>query len=260
METIKISPPNKLPNKNLSVALFRVWKEELEVYLAQDSGLAVFMTNGAYSTWEPAAVYSDRIRKPEGTDRNVRLEARRIELSAFLNIVGKSCDIIHYNDIIQNSTSLQWIYSKLGKYYKTCEEKEISHNIQEKGINFFDLFDLHYQYGMSYVDFYNKYRDLVITNLKKKGDIIIWRNNKVLDADEDLSPTFEDMILANVLFLIDTRLPGFVKDNYHYLVGKKMSLMDYRTDILDRVPTFLTKTEPGLPDNSTSSGAHQFKW
>jgi len=182
-----------------------------------------------------------------------------LELGTFLDIISKSCDISHYHDIVQNSTSLQWIYSKLAQYYNIFD-KEINHNIYENEFSVLDLFDLHYQHGMSYVDFYNKYRDLVITNLKKKGDIIIWKNSKVLEADEELTPTFEDMILANVLFLIDTRLPGFVKDNYHHLVGKKMSLMDYTTDILIQVPTFLTKSEPGLYDHSNSSGAHQLKW
>ncbi len=66
----------------------------------------------------------------------------------------------------------------------------------------------------------------------------MWQNNMVLDEDEELSPTFEEIILANVLFLIDTRLPGHIKDVYQ-ITDRAKSLMDYRTDILSNVPTFL---------------------
>jgi len=121
------------------------------------------------------------------------------------------------------------------------------YNISQNGSDFFDLFELQYLPGSSVIDFYNQYRNLVIANLKKQGDIIIWQNSKVLEEDEELSPTFEDMILANVLILIDSRLPGRVKENYHPLIGRTKSLMDYRTDILIQVPTFLTKIEDIAP-------------
>jgi hypothetical protein len=64
-------------------------------------------------------------------------------------------------------------------------------------------------------------------------------NNSVLLIDEQLSPTFEELILAVVLGLIDNRLPGHVKSHYQPLLGKSKSLMDYKTDILAKVPTFL---------------------
>ena len=54
--------------------------------------------------------------------------------------------------------------------------------------------------------FYNEYRNVIIANLKKRGDEIRWQN-EALARDEKLSPTFEDLILINVLALIDARLP-----------------------------------------------------
>ena len=128
--------------------------------------------------------------------------------------------------------------SKHGEDYSMLENKT----------HFFDLFDLQYEPGSSPIDFYNQYRNLVIANLKKQGDIIIWQNSKVLEEDEELSPTFEDMIFANVLFLIDSHLPGRVKENYHHLIGRTKSLMDYRTDILVQLPAFITKIEDTLPE------------
>jgi hypothetical protein len=82
--------------------------------------------------------------------------------------------------------------------------------------------------------------------LKKKGDVILWQNNMVLTDDEQLSPTFEELIFANVLGLVDVRLLGHVKDKYYNRLGDARSLMDYQADILSNVPNFLTELENNL--------------
>ena len=71
----------------------------------------------------------------------------------------------------------------------------------------------------------------------------MWQDNVVLREDEQLSPTFEDIILANVLCLIDSCLLGLVRDEYKHLVGRKKSLMDYRKEILVKIPTLLEEKE-----------------
>jgi len=125
------------------------------------------------------------------------------------------------------------------------------YDIQQKGeLHFFNLLDLKYHSDASAIGFYYQYRNLVLACLKKKGDVIMWRNNMVLPADEELSPTFEEMILANVLGLISPQLPGLVRDNYVHLMGSVKGLMDYRTDILAKVPTFLTEIDASLNDLS----------
>ena len=91
-----------------------------------------------------------------------------------------------------------------------------------------------------------------MARLKKKGDIITWQDNRVLTEDEELSPTFEELILDNVLGLIDTRLPGHVRNHYFYLIEQTKSLMDYRIDILKKVPTFLEEMKIVFPAISRS--------
>ncbi len=231
-------PPNKLSEKGVSERFFQNWRDRLEEFLSKDKNLRAFMTSGAYCNWKAYEVCPDRITDPAGSDGMEHLPARRAELCNFLKIVAKACDIKHYDAIIAHSTSLQWIYSRL------CED----YNIQQQRTNFFNLFDLQYQQGTNIMDFYNQYRNLVIANLKKQGDIIMWQNSRVLETDEELSPTFEDMILANVLSLIDCRLLGCVRENYQHLMGRKESLMDYKTDIMVQVPTFLIKIEDDVPD------------
>jgi len=78
------------------------------------------------------------------------------------------------------------------------------YSIQDKKMHLTDLLDLQYHPEFSAVDFYAEFRNCVLASLKKKGDIIKWQNSKVLDEDEQLSPTFEELILINVLSLITT--------------------------------------------------------
>ena len=84
--------------------------------------------------------------------------------------------------------------------------------------------------------FYNEYRNLIIANLKKRGDKIRWQNER-LARDEKLSPTFEDLILVTVLSLIDARLPLHVRDHYHHHIGWDKTLIDYTVS-----QTFLSKS------------------
>jgi hypothetical protein len=112
-------------------------------------------------------------------------------------------------------------------------------DIQQKKTHFRQMLGLKNEQEAGAEGFYNLYRNLVIASLKKKGDIIMWQNNKVLTEDEQLSPTFEEMILVSVLGLINTRLPEHIMDHYDDSLGSTKSMMDYRSDILARVPIFL---------------------
>jgi hypothetical protein len=120
---------------------------------------------------------------------------------------------------------------------------EGENGIKQNRLQFRHLLALKYRQHANGDKFYNQYRNLVIANLKKKGDIIMWQNNKVLTEDEQLSPTFEEMILVNVLGLIDTRLPEHILDHYDHLMGGIQSMMDYKTDILAKLPIFLMEME-----------------
>jgi hypothetical protein len=128
---------------------------------------------------------------------------------------------------------------------------------QQKKSLLANLLDLRYQPEASIQGFYNEYRNVVMACLKKKGDVILWQNNTVLTEDEQLSPTFEELILANVLGLIDVRLLGHVKDKYYNRLGDARSLMDYQADIFSNVPNFLIELENNLLFAASKSEAHQ---
>ena len=239
MAPIKIYPPTKLPEKGVTDLLFNIWMEEIEVYLSQDERFTPFMRGGTYSAWEAYDVNADRITAPLAEDNLAALPTRRAQLRTFLSIVAKACDVNHYNVVTRHSTSLQWIYDKLREDY----------DIQQKGIHFFNLLDLHYKPGASVMGFYNEYRNLIIANLKKRGDKIRWQND-TLARDEKLSPTFEDLILVNVLTLIDARLPVHVREHYHHHIGRDRTLMDFKSDILVQIPVFLSELDNKAQNNA----------
>jgi hypothetical protein len=109
------------------------------------------------------------------------------------------------------------------------------------------LSDLQYQPKTKAATFYEQYRNLVIGSLKKKGYTVTWQNNMILAEDEKLSPTFEELILDNVLGLIDTRLPRHVRSHYIGLMEVSNSLMDYKNDILNNVSSFLEEMKTVFP-------------
>ena len=125
-------------------------------------------------------------------------------------------------------------------------------DVHYKEIFFFNLLDLQYKSENSAVGFYDQYRNLIVASLKRKGDTIEWQNDTILTEDEQLSPTFEELIFANVLGLINARLPGHVRNNYYHLIKKSKSLMDHRADILEKVPIFLEEINSSLAAVSKS--------
>jgi hypothetical protein len=90
-------------------------------------------------------------------------------------------------------------------------------------------------------------------NIPDPQHCVVWQDNTIMTEDEQLSPTFEEMILATVLGLVDARLPRHVRDRYLHLIGRKRSLMDYLAEILDRVPLFLAELENGCTVYTASS-------
>jgi len=129
-----------------------------------------------------------------------------------------------------------------------------SEYVQLKGIYFLSLFSFKNEQNDNANGFYKQYRNSIVACLRKEGDTIKWQNNITLTDDEQISPTFEEMILGSFLSLIDKRLPQHVMDHYVHLCGNAESIMEYKNDILSRVPSFFLEINSKLdlvPSNGT---------
>ena len=256
MPSIKIYPPSRLPDSDVTETQFNMWQEELEVYLSQEADYKVFLPDKLYSTWSSYEENRDRIRnlKPRDitaanddaargrvvtpeeaeAENDDKLDTIRVSLRTVLSIIGKCVSEGHYNSVVRHSTSLNWIYDMLRSDY----------DIQSKGVHFLNILDAKYDSSKhTPVSFYNFYRTIISNNLAKTGDVIKYKNNEALTHDEKFSPMLEDIILLDVVREIDPRLPSFVKTHYFHKMKKEERLMDFKTDILINVPHFLEQIE-----------------
>ena len=231
---IKIKPPDPLPRGKIMEIKFNMWKNKLEVYLNTEEEFEPFMPGGKYSTWTAAERYEDRIQTAVGEDTEAQLTKHRKQLRSFITLISERVHEDYYNPIHRHSTSLQWIYDKVRQDY----------DLEQQGIHFLQIIDLKWDPtdGETPIGFYNRYRSLVIGNLKLRGTRIDWKN-ETLAVDEELSPSHEDMIFLNVLTLLHNKLPHYIRDQYAHKIGKNKSLMDFKTEILSKAQTFIHEIE-----------------
>ena len=247
MPSIKIYPPNQLPDRGVSETQFSIWKEEMEVYLSQEKDFKVFLPGKTYHTWVAAESDNDRINEladadqaGENEDADEKLEHRRDSLRTVLSIIGKCVSEGHYNSVIRHSTSLTWIYNMLKADY----------NIQNKGIHFFNIIECKFDSSKhTAVAFYNCYRTLILNNLAKQNDRIKYKNT-VLTEDEKMSPMLEDLVLLMVIQEIDPRLPAFIKTHYNHKMKADERFMDFKSDVLVNIPSFLEMIDNTEQNNS----------
>ena len=181
--------------------------------------MARFMPGGVYENWtsqeaDPNRIPAVRNGDPQIPEENAAnraavlaelLSKRRRELRTFIGQIAKVASKNMYAAIVRHSTSMEWVYQKLREEY----------DIQTKGIHFLNIIDLQYDpETKTPAGFYNEYRTVILNNVGRTGETIQWNGNNELDADEVVSPLFEDVILMNVLNLIDPRLPKFVRKHY----------------------------------------------
>ena len=231
---MKIRYPSVLPQIGVSDAQFSFWKDKLEVYLETEQKFHKFLPGGRYQTWEPAERNEHRIVTHVAPDTAESLPEIRRHLRAFITTIAEYIHIDYYQPMARHSTSLKWIYDKIRQDY----------NLELQGIHFLNIIDVKYDPTGSEVPigFYNRYRSLVIGNLKPSGTRINWLRQN-LQEDEKLLPSHEDLILLNVLNLLHPKLPAYIRTNYAHKIGKDSTLMDFKNEILGKAKDFIEEIE-----------------
>ncbi len=70
MATIKIYPPQQLPAEGVTDVQFKIWSEELEVYLDIDDRFQKFLPGGRYDNWLAAESNPDRLTVAKAPDKD----------------------------------------------------------------------------------------------------------------------------------------------------------------------------------------------
>ena len=231
---IKIKLPEKLPTQGLTPVALKAWKGQLTLFLRQSRVFRRFLTGGLYANWTAAEEDQNRIddlhaddipgqNHQPGDDRNGRLAERRNQLETFLGIIAGLCDPCQYEDILQRSTSVEWIYRLI----------EVDHDIQKKGRHFLKLADIKYDKNGSEKPniFYKRLRSHFLDNLRKTGERVKSRNNAALDEDERMSPTLENTVVYLALKEIDPKLPTHVEQTYGHRLDADTTLFDIQAEV-----------------------------
>ena len=74
-----------------------------------------------------------------------------------------------------------------------------------------------------------------------------------MQQDERMSPMIEDLILLNVVREIDKRLLNFVKNYYNHKMRENERLMDFKSDILVNVSSFVLEIENNEDGNKDAA-------
>ena len=120
MPSIKVYPPKQLPDRGVSETQFKIWIEELEVYLSQEDGFRKFLPGESYESWTSQENNQDRLEGTEDEDVSAtasvnaaNLKRRQRDLRTVLSIIGKCVSLGHYDAVVRHATSMQWIYDML---------------------------------------------------------------------------------------------------------------------------------------------------
>ena len=275
---LKLNPPAVLPATGVTSVSFKAWQRTLIAYLEQDAHTPLFMEGGLYATWRPrgknrlriAALSDDdpdrvalmdrltaalaaRQARPNDArvdqydqparDRDLEtlLTARNAQLAKFITLISVLCPYTLTNNLDQLSTSFTWIITYLEQHY----------HIQKAGAHFLSISDIRYKAGDSYENFYMELHGAFEDTLRKQGETLLYRNNEVLETNEEMSPTLENTIVLLWLERIDPRLPQKISATFaHQMVGNT-SLRDLQPTISARIPSLLQELDESAANRAS---------
>jgi hypothetical protein len=190
-----------------------------------------------------------------GRDEKIvkHLRLRNNQLARMIQHVASFVFYTEQDDIDQNSTSLEWIFSYLQRHY----------NIEARGANFLNITEHTFTAGTSPQVFYKQFRASFLSNLRKTNDKTEHKGpGKVLTADEGLSPSFEDTIVLWTLEKIDPRLPKKVKKDYEHRLDNATYLIDIQATVFQAIPAMLEdlEKEAGLSAMSANHAKYERKY
>ena len=264
---VKLSQPKELPDKGVTSALFKPWKNRTVAYLCQNLCNKLFFPGGDYERWSPAIIRDEnhRLTELKGKDleyptegqilatasegaivgyiptalekatakqalKKERLDLRNSQLSMLLQQLAQFCYYTEQDDVAMRSDSIAWVWKYLEAHY----------NIEAKGANFLRIVEHTYKQGENYSTFYKQFRASFLDNLRKAGCKGDPRDPGArLAEDEKLSPSHEDSIILWTLERIDPRLPAKVRQDYEGRLFGDTFLWDLQAVIFQAIPAML---------------------
>ena len=255
MTTIKLLSPKDLPEAGLTAVAFEAWQNQTLSFLEQETVNYMFIS-GNYSTWAAKLSTHDGKRvvdlhaadpdkliieaktgaaaeaeKPN--ERAQLLLKRNAQLSKCLQLIANMCQSSEQSDVMNSSTSIAWIWDYLRKNY----------NIETRGSHFLSVAAINPKSDQKPMVFYKQFRAGILNNLRKKNDIIVYKDGIRLQVDEVISPTFECTIMLWALEKIDARLPSKVQKDFGFRMEGNTTLIELQTVVFQAIPGMLEELD-----------------
>ncbi len=191
---------------NETITSFENWKQNLVYILSLDHNFALFLEDG-YMWQKKSATNPNRGLQSDGEDvpRAIRRTAaqKNAQLELMLGQIANYCSVISRNSIIKGSTSLADIWQKIRQHF----------GFQSTGAHFLDLTNIALKPAERPEDLFQRLTAFIEDNLLT-ADGGITHHGEQIAADEDLTPSMENIIVVLWLQLINPGLPQLVKQKY----------------------------------------------
>ena len=197
------APRQRCLTKTETVNTFENWRQNLVYTLSLDPNFAQFIASDA--KWEkrcaahPNRGFTDDIDLASG--RTAIQQTYMLDL--MLGQIANFCLVISRNTIAKNATSLSGIWQTIRLHY----------GFQSTGTHFLDFADIHLQADERPEDLYQRLVAFVEDNMLQSGSVIL-HHGDVIDVDEEMSPSLENMVVLTWLRLINPALPKLIKQRY----------------------------------------------
>ena len=191
--------------KTETVNTFENWRQNLVYTLSLDPNFAQFIASDA--KWEkrcaahPNRGFTDDIDMASG--RTAIQQTYMLDL--MLGQIANFCPVISRNTIAKNATSLSVIWQTIHLHYV----------FQSTGAHFLGFADIHLQADERPEDLYQRLVAFVEDNMLQSGSVIL-HHGDVIDVDEEMYPSLENMVVLTWLRLINPALglPKLIKQRY----------------------------------------------
>lgn len=239
------APKQKELTSHETLNSFKNWKANLLYTLSLDKAFTPFLKDGV--TWQklssahPTRGFTDDAADSAGRQTK---EEKCATLNLMLGQIANWATVISRNQIVNNSTSLNDVWDKIRQHY----------GFHATGSRFLDLTTIKLEAGDRPEDLYQRLVSFVDDNLLTSGSTIT-HHAEVITANEEVSPSLENVIVLLWLERLHVRLPGLVKQRYGAELRNK-TLASIKPEISQALSSLLE--ELSVSEDSRISRAQSF--
>ena len=225
----------KILGTNETLTSFETWRGTLMYVLSFDQAFAPFLISGKF--WQ---------KKQKNNPLRGLADAQEvIQLEQLLGLIANYCPIIHRNQFIKNSTSIDHVWQLIRTHF----------GFQSSGSNFLNLSDISLEGTERPEDLYQKIHSFFEDNLLTPGCGITHHDEHIVE-EEELTPSLENTICYFWLSKLNKDLPGLVKVRYGTEL-KTRTLASLKPEISSALPSLLG--ELGTPNPIMRASASNFR-